>query len=755
MLLLKTIRSIFIVILAACFGTMGYFLYEKQKNQHNYSSFKISQDADAVLFLNLDRLLKRVQSVDDLNIDLPNFPLTTGIKSLVENNTTEVSHLIGNSCFVSFNETDFNLAFNKVLNIEDVLLFLQELNIVANYKDGLLTILDHDYVVQFFDNFTSIGSVKKEPLTNQPKLETGNVDYIVFVDSTKVEKHLLTKDQSFKLWSTAEKPVRGRPVLHKPFIEKVPLSFEQITFYGSSRFQEDRLAFFQETSEESMAWIDNGVLIIQKDSFQIMIAQQNDSRDLKLMLEEQTLSYQNDSSGIAYFNIKNFEIMTFKSEFAWHEVIPALNKQLNYYTEIENFNVMANSIAAMRWYLAEIQIDNLFLRSEDFKKRYKQSLPLYAHMLNVNISNTIDYKSATWREKNKATHTFTSILLNGKSEGSDDVLFPIDFKPIYIQLIEKNGDLLITGTNKVTYITASGVQKWMFESKHPIKQKLQIIDIENNGKSDFALFNTNGMIVLDNKGKAIERLTLQNETEFKEGICLNYDNSYDYRFLLINGDRIDYFNENGQIVEGWQFKQSTTPINTVLHYTQIQGKDYISFKDISNNQYILNRRGENRFPNLRQFDLPNESVFLTGNNEAEMRKIGYNNQYILSYFVKDGYLDSVKLDKRVNPLEISWLEENGNPLLVIEEASRIMIFNTFGYLETEILKPEGMGEFLGVHKKQGFNYVFFNNSQNSLYLLDKGGKLRVKTNKTHSLYGISAAIFCTYDGQNIKLHKLN
>src|SRR5690606_13615422 len=134
--------------------------------------------------------------------------------------------------------------------------------------------------------------------------------------------------------------------------DKIPFSFETVDFYGSTRFSEDKNSLLKSPSEEAYSWVKDGILIVKKGGYEILIAPQNDQRDLKLILEEQTLSSVSDTIQITTINVKNFEIMPFVSNFKWHEQIPALTQALTHYTEYENFNVLANSIDAMQWYLS-------------------------------------------------------------------------------------------------------------------------------------------------------------------------------------------------------------------------------------------------------------------------------------------------------------------------------------------------------------------------------------------------------------------
>ena len=95
------------------------------------------------------------------------------------------------------------------------------------------------------------------------------------------------------------------------------------------------------------------------------------------------------------------------------------------------------------------------------------------------------------------------------------------------------------------------------------------------------------------------------------------------------------------------------------------------------------------------------------------------------------------------------------PTLLIEEPNRIVLFNEFGYLKQEILKPQEAQVFLGIEGTREIHYVFYNNSNNSLYLLNRDGKI-VLSNLTNckEVYGIDRTTFYTFNGQNIKAHKI-
>src|SRR5690606_3653358 len=146
---------------------------------------------------------------------------------------------------------------------------------------------------------------------------------------------------------------KGLPLLHSNFFSYVPSAFDELQFYGSSRMSSDYSCFFSQPDETSFDWVDKGLVIVKQDSVCLMIAPKNLEQDLRLVLEEQTLQNKNDSVQISYFNIGPFEIMPFRSNFNWSSSIPGISDNFRYYTILDNYNVLTNSIPAMRWYLGE------------------------------------------------------------------------------------------------------------------------------------------------------------------------------------------------------------------------------------------------------------------------------------------------------------------------------------------------------------------------------------------------------------------
>lgn len=763
---MKIVRIIFISLLTGVFLFLAYYLYNRQQNKYTFRSFELKENATSLAVPNIDRLLVKVNTAAEVEGISENSALESGLNLLLEKRTTRVNPILGKACFLSFNATDFVLAFsNPDLNFDDVITLLNDVfGISATYVEEQLKFDGQVYQAQQFGTFTVISSQIIKPNFNHLSYPLTNADYFVLTDSLSTERFILANNSQFKVWNETREVVRGSPVNHTAFIEKLPLNFNSAVFYGSERLIEDKNTFFPGSDEEAFSWLGNGLLIMKKDSFQLMLANQNDQRDLRLILEEQTLNALGDSAQLTFFNVKNVEIMPFKSSFAWKEVIPELDTDLNYFAEYENFNVVSNSLAAMRWYLSEIQTGNLYEENMGLMEQYDLSTPLKSHI--VKLSNATDgyrYETATWTRKTMCTHTLTSsVNSNDDLVDTEDLSeFGVPFKPLTILPLTNKADSKILLVNKtdLAVLNSNGEVAWKIKLPGTYKFSPEIIDLENDGTPEIAICLARKLLVYDIGGQP--KVTIDGSTflsagsTFTSNLIVNYDRVFDFRFFLADAQNIYCFNESAERVDGFQFQQSASPLSGQSYYTQIAGKDYLMFNDVNGGVYLLNRRGESRFAReISTKNLPKKSRFLVGKDESTLALLGYRNQYIYSYYLKDGVLDSTKLDKQVTALNAKWILPE-TPTLVIDEPGRIVLFNRFGYVEKEILKPETAGTFVAVEAMPTNHYVFFDNTNNSLYLLNKDGKL-VLTNPSEmaNVYGINNTLFYTYDRQKIKQHKL-
>lgn len=756
---MKIFRYVLTGILAGLFLYTAYYLYNRQQNTYHYFSFKINDNASQVYIPDLDRLTKKLRFNRDLSWLATNESLNTAASFILDSNNTGLNEIFGTSCLLSFDADNFSIAFgNPDFDFEQLVGFVKtELGLNASISDGNLIIAEKQYEANYYGTFAVISSTAFSPEKNPKKILFSNADYLLMKDSASVTRYILSGDQKFKVWNEIADPVRGIPLRHDDLITRVPASFEAVYYYGSQRFQEDKFSFFETPEEEAFNWIGDRMVVMKKGEYELVLAQPNASRDLRLILEESTLKLSGDSVIQSSINIKNSEIFPFKSNFNWQLAIPELTQELNYYTEFENFNILSNNLGAMQWFLSEVQLANLIGDREDLYDKYLQSTPIRSHQISIlQQESDLFFESSIWIDKTKRTKAITEITKQqGELEGGKSFVAP--FTPNFIQPF-KVGDmnyLLLTNDRKAAVYTVKGEEQWNFDLPSDLIQKPSIVDLENDGKFEFVFFMKNKFLVLNLKGKTAGALSINLEEQIVGGLAANYDQKFDYRFFVITPSAVKLYNEQGKIVTGWTFKSGGVQLTGQSSYTQIDGLDYLSFLGTNDQLFVLNRRGENRFNEVVVPKLKNESQFITGQNQENLHKLGYNNQYIYRHYLKDGTTDSLKLDKSVNGVGERWILLD-KPVLLIEESNRILVFDTFGYVVEEILKPQGATAFVRVESNPSIRFTFFNNSNNSLYLLEGDGRINLSVPSTNAVvYGLNETQLYTFDGKMINVHNLN
>ena len=762
----RIVRITLIVLLTILFSFAAFYLYSKQKEKYTFSSFRIEQELAGVMIPNIDRLCDKITKTDELTlINLP-ADLNAGIQFLIDKKNFLFTEEISQGCFISYNATDFSIAFETsemdAFSVSELLKTNFEIESVPNEK--ALDLNGKKYLVETFNQFLVVSTIAISPVKKKIVEQYGNADFILFSNEyTQGSRHIIANDYHHQVWEDSLSGPLGQPLYHSSFLNYIPASFQEIYFYGSSRMETDNLLLFNQPNENSFAWVDGGITIVKKDSFAIMIAPQNLEQDLRLSIEEQTLVNKSDTIQIPYFNIGPFEIMSFKTSFNWSSSIPEITDEFNYFTSLENFNIVANSIPAMRWYLGELQLGNLFFKNSQIKSVYENAIPQRSHSMSMkkNSEGVFILSSKIWRSSEICVITSTQLNANaGVSESVQLIAdFDVEIIPTSIQKINKADSVfvLLTNLNQVMLYDTIGNKKWALNLSTSLIDKTQIIDLENDGNNEIVIFQSNQIDIVNTNGKSVSGFPKKYEGFSKGGLAVNYDESYNYRFFVSIGNQVKCFDESGNLVQGWLFSGMTAELNGPIFYYSAQGKDLIAFKDMNNKQFILNRKGESRLTKEITVRLPNETSFPVGNYEASsLRKMGYKNNYIYNYYTLDGLKDSIKLDKDVLAINVSWIFNENHPLLVIEETERIVIFDEFGYEKGAVLKPDATSVFIVAIVKQDFNYVFADNSQNTLYLLNGYGKMVFPVPvKGSNVFLLNQDLLYTFVGTKIKIYKID
>jgi len=758
-------RLILILILTGIFLITAYLIFRKQQEKYSYTSFRVKNETASVMIPNIDRLREKINTSSDLQLSqLPQI-LSDAIDGVIQNRSFEFSEKLSAGCFFSYNENEFLIAFQSsgITSSDLSGYLLEEFFVTSVFGDGNLVVGDITYRVQQFNHFLVISNCEFEANIKSEKEHFGNADYIVYRDSSGAGDHHIVKDFSHHVVSS-ENVIgpEGKPLLHEAFISFVPSVFSELHFFGSTRFMSDQQFFFNQPAPKTFDWVDGGLIIIRKDSFELMIAPQNMELDLKLTLEEETLLNRGDTSFIPYFKIGPYQVMPFETNLNWQKTIPGQKDEFHFFTELDNFNILSNSIPAMRWYLGELQLGNLLKENEQLYRLYCESLPQRAHTFSImsGKDKTYELVNKIWIDPSEC---IVSKSVSGGSAKANEpaklyASFETDFIPTSILTLKHNAieHILLTGSSQIELYDTSGKKIWSVPITNPLNGKPQVIDLENDGVDEVVLFQTNQLNILDINGLPLSGFPKKFTSPSQGGIAVNYDNSYNYRFLTSIGNQIKSLDETGNPVVGWMFSQMTSTLQGDVSYYVTQGKDMISFKDNNNKQYVINRRGESRLTKEVAVKLPNESPFVVGNyDESSLRKLGYKNNFIYNYYLLDGQKDSVKLDRTVNALLAYWIFNNNQPLLVIEESERVVVIDEFGYEKESVLKPKPNQAFGGLVIGDSFRYVFVDNSENALYLLDGFGKMILPLPvKGSDVFHLNDRLLYTAAGNRINIYQI-
>jgi hypothetical protein len=755
----KIVRIILLILVTGVFIFLAKYLYDRQQNKYAFESFSLGGESTDIFVPNLDRLLDKLNSSNDITSLGENPILKSGLDQLIFHKNTSFNEDFGEACFVSFTATDFSLAFTSPgLNFDKITQTLTKVfNLKASYSNHQLTLSGQNYYAQQYGLYTVISTRILDPNPDLLPALITNADYIV-TQQNQVQKYVIAQDRLYKIWNTTADTVRGGTLRHAEIIKKVPNNFNSIDFYGSTQMEVDKYSFFGKVSNK-YDWIGNELVILHKDSFQLMIVAQNENRDLRLILEEQTLGFMSDSAQISHLSIKNFRIMPFKSNFNWQEAFPVLTNQLTHFTEFENYNILASSFEAMNWYLSEIQIEELLTNDEMLYENYQLSLPLSCHTMHIEkIQGSLEFTSATWRNKTQCTRTATIYTEKGANDSVSDVLeFNAAFVPTDI-LSYQEGEtsfLVLANNQNIAVYDHNNALVWNVQLPDVLVAPLSFVDLDKNGKKQIVAYTKTQLLVLNADGKVRFSKSANAANPIKGGLTVIYEDANQYRFFVISANNIQCFGEKGEVIQGWKYTGKNPNFTGQATYNIVEGADILSFSAADNQIHLLNRKGESRYATKIFSKLQNQSEFIAGKNETTLSKLGFSNPYIYTRFLKDNFTDSVKLDVTVSPISAKWVL-SPDPTLIVEESNRILQFNPLGFVKSEVIKPEIGAVLVDVLVQDKIYYVLTSNSDNSIYLLNGDGKLLLsKVSLTSKTFGLIKNKFYISIAQMIQVHKLN
>lgn len=755
-------RSVVVLLLSAVFAYCYLQLKQVQEQRIGFLSFQLNESAESVLVPDADQLKRKIRSAEEI-LSAPLHPeLLQAVNSFLQVDSFSFNQSICREVFMSYDESNFNLvlkdapSFSEIVDIVAVT-FGAELDL----KDDVLIINDFALNIEDYGHYKLFSTAACHAKELPDSITIANADFVAFNAShPRGQRHIIGASNHFKITTEENNSIKGRPVSIEDYLIQLPNSFQSISFYGSSRFQEDVVALTTANNEEGLEWVQEGIMIVEKDSFEVLIAREAPDKNFELLMEE--LLIDEDSSGLLnQFNIGQFKVKKVAGLLSQGLTVDQSTHAFSYYTAYNDYNVLTNSIKAMRWFITEVQLGNLVGGNPEKQKRLREMVPSTLHTLKLRKKDqSFEGQSMICGQSGQCL--LTDFSGNALSESGLDEQFnaneiAIEFQPKELKVVEdKTPYLLVYGDQSIGSYAFGGEKNWKLNLSTPMVQEVQLVDFENDGNHEIVIYQENQIDVVNNVGKSLKGFPVRVNGLVGAGLTVNYDQKYVHRIFVSVGSNVLLFNEEGKRVEGWTFTGMNAPIQSEIYHVLTEGKDIIAFKDQSNQQFILNRRGESRLNEAAIFKLKNETDFVVGGMASSLHKMGYENQYIKSYYILDGERDSVKVDRPIAPVKIHWVFNEGNPLMIAEEADRLIIIDQFGYFKSEVLKPQANNEFVALLGNQDYGFVFADNSQNNIYLLNNYGKMMLpKAVSGSSVSTIYKGQLFTFSGTSVKMYKIN
>ena len=181
--------------------------------------------------------------------------------------------------------------------------------------------------------------------------------------------------------------------------------------------------------------------------------------------------------------------------------------------------------------------------------------------------------------------------------------------------------------NFLYLISTGGKVLWKKQLNGKIRGKIHQVDLYKNGKLQLAFCTNNQFIILDRNGKVVAPFDKTYEGGNLNALAVfDYEKNRNYRFVVTQGRKVFMYNGEGQIVEGFVYKEAEHSVLTAPDHFRISGKDYLAFKLENNTIPFRHRAGQERIKVASKIDFSENGIFLYKNKFSLTDKKGVLHQ---------------------------------------------------------------------------------------------------------------------------------
>lgn len=186
--------------------------------------------------------------------------------------------------------------------------------------------------------------------------------------------------------------------------------------------------------------------------------------------------------------------------------------------------------------------------------------------------------------------------------------------------------------NKLYLYDTKGNLIWDKQLDSRIVGNIHTIDIYKNTRKQLCFTTQNKLYLIDKNGNDVAPFPKTFDNIITEGLSIfDYANTGRYRFIILQDDRINFYDRELTKVKGFDF-QPDAELKNSLEHIRIGNKDFIIAEYGENEAKILNRRGEVRVK-------PDTDIAFSHNGIYE-----YNDKFITTS--KEGSI--IKIDQEGN-----------------------------------------------------------------------------------------------------------
>ncbi len=352
------------------------------------------------------------------------------------------------------------------------------------------------------------------------------------------------------------------------------------------------------------------------------------------------------------------------------------------------------------------------------------------------------FKNFAWQISNSGDQIYNNAVISfdpnieakPKTVWQSRLSAPSGFKPQFIENFQDpaNKDIVLQDNENNFYLINNvGRILWQIKLEAPILGEVHQIDFFKNGKNQLVFNTSEKLYILDRNGNDVGKFPLTFRAKAVNGVAVfDYEKNENYRFFVACEDHLIYaFDQEGDMVEGWELFKTDHPVKFPLQHAIIEGRDYIIASDLMKD-YILDRKGKIRVNtdvvyqhsanNKVYFEkrtASNEPRLVTTDNEGRIHRTYFNGSHEVVEFNKfddTHFFMASNVDKDE---EMEYIFVLKNQIYVQDNTGRSLFSQK---LECNIDFLPGVYLFASNEKKigvtcKGSNKIFLFNINGSLY----------------------------------------